>query len=328
MNRNVIIVLLAAGVLMAVLLGIRQRSPEIKPARASALIMFKGQQFWRAPDPGAIPRSATGDLIRYGRELIVHTATYLGPAGKVAAISNGMNCQNCHLEAGTKTWGNNYAAVAATYPKYRERSGTIESIEKRINDCLERSLNGKPLDSNSHEMRALVAYMKWLGMEVPRLQRPAGTGIARLPYLMRAASAVNGKHVFVSKCQSCHGADGQGQPDSANGGYRYPPVWGPHSYNVGAGLYRLSSMAGYVKNNMPFGASYSNTLLTDEEAWDVAAFINAQPRPFKDLSKDWPNKSTKPVDYPFGPYTDTFPEQQHKFGPFGPIQRDRKSKMQ
>jgi thiosulfate dehydrogenase len=80
-------------------------------------------------------------------------------------------------------------------------------------------------------------------------------------------------------------------------------------------------MAGYVKDNMPFGASHGSSQLTDEQAWDVAAFVNSQPRPYKQFKKDWPNKSTKPVDHPFGPYADSFTEQQHKFGPFIPIQK-------
>ena len=108
---------------------------------------------WTGAGEYQIPVNSQGDLIRYGRDLIVRTAYYLGPKGCVAHISNGMNCQNCHLEAGTKPWGNNYGAVAATYPKFRERSGTVESIVRRVNDCIERSLNGQAIDSNSHEMK-------------------------------------------------------------------------------------------------------------------------------------------------------------------------------
>src|SRR5690606_10927957 len=95
--------------------------------------------------------------------------------------------------------------------------------------------------------------------------------------------------------------------------------WGDASYNQGAGLFRMSRFAGYVKANMPFGASWEFPLLSDEEAWDVAAYVNAQRHPTKDLDEDWPDISKKPVDHPFGPYTDTFPEYQHKYGPFGPI---------
>ena len=92
------------------------------------------------------------------------------------------------------------------------------------------------------------------------------------------------------------------------------------SYNQGAGLFRMSRLAGYVKANMPFGATYDNPQLTDEEAWDVAAYINAQPRPEHPfLATDWPDISKKPYDHPFGPYRDSFPEAQHKYGPFRPI---------
>jgi thiosulfate dehydrogenase len=45
-----------------------------------------------------------------------------------------------------------------------------------------------------------------------------------------------------------------------------------------------------------------------------------------DLSKDWPDLSTKPIDYPFGPFLDTFSEQQHKLGPFKPIEETRAKK--
>ena len=131
---------------------------------------------WHAPDFASVPKDEQGELIRYGQELIARTSAYLGPKGSVMQISNGMNCQNCHLEAGTKPFGNNYGAVSSTYPKFRARSGNMESIEKRVNDCLERSLNGKPLDSLSKEMRAIVAYIHWLGKDVPRGAKVAGSG--------------------------------------------------------------------------------------------------------------------------------------------------------
>jgi len=255
-------------------------------------------------------------LATYGYELISNTAYYLGPKGKVAAITNGMNCQNCHLAAGTQPWGNNYSAVVSTYPKFRTRSGSIETIQKRVNDCMERSLNGKPLDTNSREMRAILSYMHWLGDDVPKGEKPRGSGILELPYLKRAADPERGAIVYRQKCVSCHGADGKGQRNAEGYGYTYPPLWGEASYNVGAGLYRLSRFAGYVKANMPQGASYSSPQLSDEEAWDVAAFVNSQPRPGKDLSRDWPDISKKPVDHPFGPFADTLTERQHKYGPW------------
>src|SRR4029079_17197918 len=114
---------------------------------------------WHAPDINLVPQTADGDttsyafMIRYGRELIVNTSRYFGPHGTIAALTNGMNCQNCHVEAGTKAFGNSFSAVASLYPRYRERSGMIESIEFRVNDCMKRSLNGKPIDSTSKEMK-------------------------------------------------------------------------------------------------------------------------------------------------------------------------------
>lgn len=259
------------------------------------------------------------ELVLYGRNLIAHTSYYLGPKGSVKAISNGMNCQNCHLNAGTQPWGNNYFAVESTYPKFRARSGKVENQIKRVNDCFERSLNGEALDSTSKEMRAILAYIQWLGADVSKGTIPKGSGIFKLKTMKRACDPLKGAEVYVAKCQSCHQADGGGVLASNGKSYTYPPLWGKHSYNVGAGLYRISNFAGYVKYNMPLGSTYSSPLLSDEEAWDVAAYVNSMPRPTKDLSKDWPKISKKPYDHPFGPYADPFTEEQHKFGPFKAI---------
>jgi thiosulfate dehydrogenase len=281
-------------------------------------------QVWIAPDISAISNDANGDLIKYGRELITNTSKYLGPKGSVAHFSNGMNCQNCHLEAGTKPFGNNYSVVASTYPKFRERSGAIENIYKRVNDCFERSLNGNSLDTLSKEMQAIKAYIVWLGKDVPKKEKPKGSGLTELAYMNYPANPESGKLIYIKKCQICHNENGEGKMNPDGISYQYPPLWGENSYNNGAGLYRLSRFAGYVRSNMPQGATYDNPQLTEEEAWDVAAFVNSQPRPKKDLSKDWPKIAGKPIDHPFGPYADSFTEQQHKYGPFEPIAQAKK----
>lgn len=269
------------------------------------------------------------EQVIYGEELITHTSRYFGPTGSIAPLTNGMNCQNCHLDAGTRTWGNNYGAVAATYPKFRDRSGTLETIAKRVNDCFERSLNGSPIDTAGKEMQAIISYIKWIGQDVPKGTKPEGSGIRELNYLTRAADPRKGKILYQSSCQSCHGASGEGLLSPNGNEYAYPPLWGPHSYNTGAGLYRLSRFAGYIKDNMPFNqSSHQSPALTDEAAWDLAAFVNSQPRPGKDLQKDWPDISKKPIDHPFGPYADGFSEKQHKYGPFDPIIAARKSAAQ
>lgn len=274
---------------------------------------------WKAPALEDMNLDPNADDLRYGKDLIANTAEYLGPHGKVKSMSNGMNCQNCHLQAGTLPFGNNFAAVASTYPKFRARSGTEEDIQKRINDCLERSLNGKALDRDSKEMKAMVAYISWVGKDVPKGEIPKGTGIYEVPLLDRAADPIQGKVVYEAKCASCHQSDGKGQMKQEGRGYLYPPLWGEGSYNHGAGLYRLSRFAGYIKANMPLGATFENPQLSDEESWDVAAYVNSLDRPTKDLSRDWPDISKKPMDHPFGPFSDGFSEEQHKYGPFGPI---------
>lgn len=292
----------------------------IVPALMLALMACRRQHHgppavWLPPDTATIARSPEGDEIRYGRALIMHTARFFGPEGSLAKSANGMNCQNCHLAAGTAPWGNNFSAAWATYPKYRDRSGSVESLEKKINDCFERSLNGRPIDSTGPEMKAMVAYMRWLAGKVPRGERPAGSGITQLPWQPQAADPARGKLVYIRLCSTCHGADGQGKKAGAE--FLYPPLWGQQSFNTGAGIFRISKMAGYIYNNMPQGTTWQAPVLTINEAWDVAAWIVSQPRPYKAYPADWPNIATKPPDHPFGPYADSFSETRHKYGPFG-----------
>jgi thiosulfate dehydrogenase len=235
-----------------------------------------------------------------------------------------MNCQNCHLNAGTQPYGNNYGSVASTYPKYRGRSGAIEDIYKRVADCFERSLNGVAPKVGSKEMEAIVSYINYVGSNVKKGDKAKGSGIYEVALLDRAADPAKGKILYAAKCVSCHQADGSGMVNADGVSYQYPPMWGDHSYNHGAGLYRLSRFAGYVKANMPLGATYKAPLLSDEEAWDLAAYVNSMPRPSKDLSKDWPKLEEKNFDHPFGPFADAFSEKQHKFGPFKPIKAAQK----
>jgi thiosulfate dehydrogenase len=282
---------------------------------------------WQAPDLNSLPGDGQGKLIRYGHELISNTSLFFGPKGTIAAITNGMDCQNCHRDAGAKPYAGCFSAVASTYPQYRNRSGRVESIEFRINDCMMRSLDGKPIDTTSKEMQAMVAYLKWIGKDVPKNKKPPGAGLEDLPFLDRAADPEKGKQVFISQCTSCHGQGGEGLLNHDSSFYLFPPLWGPNSFNISAGLYRISRMASFIKNNMPYGtATHDSPKLTDEEAWDVAAFIISQPRPEKFFAEDWPKIETKAIDYPYGPYTDNFSEKQHKYGPFVPIMEVRKKK--
>ncbi|WP_345954621.1 c-type cytochrome [Mucilaginibacter sp. PAMB04168] len=279
---------------------------------------------WKAPDENTIPAGKDGEMIKYGRELVAHTAKYFGPQGSIAKITNGMNCQNCHLDAGSRLFGNNYASFIASYPKLSNRSGRVEQPEERIAECFERSLAGKVPNPSSKEIQAMLAYMKWIGKDVKKGQKLFGNATEKLAFMGQAADPAKGKEVFMMKCQSCHGANGEGLLNADKKTYANPPLWGKHSYNDGAGMYRLTNFAGFVKNNMPYGASYHSPQLTDEEAWNVGAFVNSQPRPHKDQHNDWKDLKKKPIDFPFGPYADQFSEKQHKYGPFKPIKDAQK----
>lgn len=282
---------------------------------------------WKAPDTSSLPHDAAGELIRYGRSLVVNTGYYFGPGGKINSHANGMNCQNCHLDAGTKLFANSFSAVWSIYPKFRPRSGTVENLEKRINDCMERSMNGNKLDSASHEMRAMVEYINWVGKNVKKGVVPKGASVEDIGYLERAADPEKGKLAFEKNCITCHGADGAGKKNDDSVTYLYPPLWGPNSYNTAAGLYRLSRFAGFIKSNMPsLTSSHDKPTLTDEEAWDIAAYVNSMPRPEKSFRSDWPDVSKKPVDHPFGPFSDSYSETRHKYGPFKAIADAHKKK--
>ncbi|MEQ8301990.1 MAG: c-type cytochrome [Cyclobacteriaceae bacterium] len=271
---------------------------------------------WQAPIIDKLVMDSLPEIIKYGRELVVHTAAYLGPNGSVTPISNGMNCKNCHLDGGTRIFGINFSAVAANYPIWRDRSGTRVDVKERINECIERSLNGTRLDSSSKELEAMASYILWIGKDVPKGTKPYGAGMKQIAYLDRPADPIKGKIVYENHCLLCHDQVGNGVMDPNGMEWLYPPIFGNQSYNNGAGMYRISKFASFVKYNMPYGISHDNPTLTDEEAWDVAAYVNSLPRPDKDQRNDWPDLSTKPIDHPFGPYADDYSEAAHKYGPY------------
>ena len=107
-------------------------------------------------------------------------------------------------------------------------------IRDRVNDCFERSLNGKALDTAFKEMKAIIAYIKWLGKDVAKGEKPAGSGLRDLSFLDRAADPSAGKLVYEQKCKSCHQTNGEGIMNGDKTAYTYPPLWGNSSYNDGA----------------------------------------------------------------------------------------------
>lgn len=188
-------------------------------------------------------------------------------------------------------------------------------------------MNGRKLPMDSAEMKAMLSYLKFLSTGIPVGAQIEGAGTLKLKLLDRAADPVAGKMVYASSCVACHGDKGQGLRRGKSGdtdGYQFPPLWGPDSYNTGAGMARITLAAGFIKGNMPSGVTHATAVLTDEQAFDVAAYVNSQPRPVKSrLEADFPARKNKPVDAAFAPYTPGFSAEQHKYGPWQPIQQAR-----
>ena len=187
---------------------------------------------------------------------------------------------------------------------------------------MERSMNGQRLPKDSEEILAIVAYMEWLGEGLPQERENEFKGYPKIKIPEVRVDLEKGKSVYDKECLVCHGTDGQGikKPDAAKG-YLYPPLWGPDSFNNGAGMHRVITAAEFIKSNMPFGlATYDNPKLTDEEAYHVAGYINSFVRPLKaNTEADYPDKKLKPVSTSYGPWADDFSQEQHQFGPFQPI---------
>ena len=296
-----------------------------KPALAQ-FVAAPADPTWSVPEIGALPNDEQGNLIRRGRDLITATYAHIGPA--VADESkryagNNLACTNCHLNAGTKKFGIPLWGLWDEFPQYSKRSGTDISIEDRINSCMSRSMNGKPLPVDSPEMQAFAAYIRFLSTDVKPGEKLSGLGAGKMPELKRAANPVRGREIYARACAKCHMPDGQGLLRNRRApamGYLTPPLWGPDSFNDGAGMGRLTNAANFIHFNMPNGTSYNEPRLSQHDAWDVAAYVISQPRPkVAGLDKDFPNLLLKPVDTPYGPYADGFSRTQHLFGPFGPI---------
>jgi thiosulfate dehydrogenase len=288
---------------------------------------------WTVPDIDKLPDDDWGRTVRYGRDLVVKTASLIGPEVSDPAhrfAGNSLNCQSCHVQAGTKEFGLPFQGVYADFPNYRARSGAVGTIEDRIQGCMVRSMNGKQLPADSAELTAMVSYLKFLSTGHPVGAPTVGRGSGKMAELSRAADPIRGHAIYAQNCAACHGEQGQGQRVGTAGdaqGYTIPPLWGSDSFNDGAGMARLGNGANFIHDNMPDGTTWRQPALSVEESWDVAAFVESQPRPHKvQLERDFPNRLQKPVDAPYGPYADDFPPSQHKFGPFQPI-RDAIDKL-
>ena len=274
-------------------------------------------------DVSTLSDSEIHQQIKYGYQLFNETPKYMGPDNgnpEMVYQDNRLACKNCHLNSGTKPYSFPLIGIIQRFPQFRGRENKIGTIEERINGCMERSMNGRELPANSKEMHALVKYLEWLSRYAPEDGKIEGQGFVKIEIPNRAVNLNNGKQVFEKHCIVCHTSSGLGMIKPNSYTYDYPPLWGNDSYNNGAGMTRVITAAQFIKANMPLGTTYQFPVLTDEEAYDVAGYINQQLRPQKaNTEKDFPDKKKKPVSTPYPPYADTFSVEQHQKGPFQPI---------
>lgn len=268
----------ATSLMLAILAGLGTAGGCARGGNNGASLKSRtGAAVVRGPADSEIPEGPQGAAIRRGLALLLATRDSL-PAN----VSNTLRCVSCHLDEGRRETGS-WVGSYARFPTYRPRSATVETIEFRINDCFKRSMNGQALDYSSPAMRDMVAYLAFLSRG--RTIGDAATSTASRRFLTMKPDTAAGTAIYASACAKCHGPNGEGTPGA-------PPVWGPQSYNIGAGMARVSTAANFVQANMPFDRPGS---LTDQQALDVAAFVNSRPRrDFPGKEYDWPNGDAPP----------------------------------
>lgn len=238
---------------------------------------------FRVPADSEIPAGPLGASIRRGRAILEATGDSLP-----GYVGNALRCTTCHLDAGTRPYAAPWVGVYSRFPQYRSRNAKINLMTDRVNDCIQRSLAGKPLAWDSREMGDIVAYMGFLSRDVPVWANVEGQGFDRAEPL--TPDTARGRTVYQAECARCHGQSGDGTELAT-------PLWGDRSYTIGAGMARVRTAAAFIRRNMPFDRP--NTL-TNQQAFDVAGYINSRPRPdFAPKEFDWPLGDPPPdVAYP------------------------------
>ncbi len=248
-----------------------------------SLVARTSGSVYRVPADSEIPKDAVGASIRRGRALLVDTKDSLPDH-----VGNHLRCVSCHLDLGTRANGLSLIGVYSRFPQYRSRNGLVNLIEDRVNDCFERSMNGTVLPRDGRDMRDLISYMAFLSRGVAPPGMVLGANVSNMTPLR--ADPARGQTIFAETCVRCHGPNGEGTVLAK-------PLWGPHSFNIGAGMARLRTAAPFIRYNMPNDRA---VVLTDQQAFDVAGFVLSHPRPdFKGKENDWPNGDPPPdVAYP------------------------------
>lgn len=235
-----------------------------------------GSGYFTPPPHGAYPDGPFGAAVKRGEALFTDTQH-----AAAAFVGNGLNCSNCHIDAGRHPNSAPLWAAWVSYPAYRKKNDHVNSMEERLRGCFTYSMNaqasptGHAPEPGDPLLTDLQAYMYWLAKGAPTGEKMPGRGYPKLAAPPQPYSPERGAKVYAANCAICHGDDGQGTK-LADGSYAFPPLWGQDSFNWGAGMHRVNTAAGFIKANMPLGKPDSLSL---QDAWDVAAFINHQERP-------------------------------------------------
>jgi thiosulfate dehydrogenase len=224
---------------------------------------------FRPPGEETIPDDEYGKVIRLGEQVFNDTGKY---AGKY--VGNDLNCANCHLDGGRKPHSAPLWAAFVHYPAFRSKTGQVDTLAARLQGCFEFSMNGKAPAQDDPIMTALQTYAAFLAKGAAVGMPVEGSGYVKLKKPAQAPDYARGEQVYAQDCALCHGANGEGQ--RAGDRQVFPPLWGPRSFNWGAGMHQVDNAAGFIYANMPLGRGRS---LTEQQAWDVAYFMDAHERP-------------------------------------------------
>ncbi|WP_249729016.1 c-type cytochrome [Acidovorax sp. CCYZU-2555] len=221
------------------------------------------------PDARAIPDSRLGEWIQRGEAIFTRT-----PENASGFAGNSLSCTHCHLDAGrlknaAPLWG-----AYPMYPAYRQKSGRVETFAERVRGCFVFSLNGRAPDPGHDLLVALETYAYWMAAKAPLGERRPGAGLVKLAPPPQRPTFAAGQAVYAKHCALCHGTQGQGR--KSGGITVFPALWGKDSYNWGAGMHEIDKAAGFIRSNMPYG---QHNVLSEQQAWDVATFINSFERP-------------------------------------------------
>ena len=224
---------------------------------------------FQPPPDSAIPAGKFGDVVRFGEQIFRDPATHAPHF-----VGNQLRCSNCHLQAGRQAGASPMWAAYTAYPAYRSKNGHVNSFEERLQGCFRYSMNGKAPELGDPVLIALESYSYFLAKGLPTDENAPGRGFPPLPKPPLPADYARGTKVYDQSCASCHGAHGLGQ--SSGGEVVFPSLWGPQSYNWGAGMTSIKNAAEFIHANMPLGLGGT---LSTQQSWDVAAFIDSQVRP-------------------------------------------------